>query len=164
MSNTPGFFVQPNPIFENEPPEGGPVFTYSIGGLSEIPEALLPCQSKTGYYKSQIGFDLVRHSGTASAYFTVDIAIYGDVNPGYSAALCSLFGDEIGQILTQSSEVYRRAMRAHLEEVQNEEGLNDEDVRYAGGVSVARRLLNERQAPELAEQVLHRLMTDSVFP
>lgn len=160
---TTGFFFRSNPVFENEPPESGAALTYSIG-LSEIPEALQRCRTKTSYFMSQIGFDVISHGDVDSDPFNLEIAIHGDVNPDYNAALASLFGDEIGQILTQTGEVYEWAMRAHFEEVENEDGQGDEEVRYIGGLGIVEQLLHERQSAELAEQVLRRLMANSVFP
>ena len=162
MTNvTGGFFFRSNYNLENEPHEGGAILTYSIG-LLETPEVLERCQSKSGYYMSQLGFELVSHGDMDSDPFNLEIAIYGNVNPGYKAALSSLFGAEIGQILTQTGEVYERAMGLHWDKVDNEAGYA-EKATYIGGIGIVEQLLNERQGTELAERVLHRLMVNSVF-
>lgn len=162
MTNiTGGFFFCSNPINENEPPESGATFTYSIG-LLETPEILQRCQSINGFYMGQLGFELVSHDDMDGDSFNLEIAIYGNVNPGYNAALGSLFGVEIGQILTQTGDVYERTMQAHWEEVENEEeGANE--VKYVGGIAIVEQLLDGRMSDELADQVLHRLMANSVF-
>lgn len=163
MSNiTTGFFFQPFEVTENEPLERGAMLTYSIG-LLEAPEIMERCQSKSGFYMNQLGFELVSLDGSTidgpgNDPYNLEVAIFGNVNPGYNAALSSLFGVEIGQILTQTGEVYERAMGNQWDKVDNEVG-----YKYIGGISMVEQLVIERQSLELAEQVFHRLMANSVF-
>jgi hypothetical protein len=117
------------------------------------------CDAVEGVYVDQIEFEYVDYATYPGDSNGLIVKLYaGRTNPAYKRALNSLFGTDIGDILSATGKVYDDAVRAADE-------AHVPGTPYAQtGLTVILDLLATLETNELAERVYHRLMINPSFP
>lgn len=134
-------------------------FIYTIR-LSGKPKLMEQCRAFIGIYEHQIEFELdAAGDPDADESYVLNIPLYcGRINPAYRQALNSLFGTQIGDILSMKGDLYAVGIAAA-------------DATYVpggaphiGSLGAIEQLLEVHMRDMIAKQTYHRLMVNPSFP